>query len=78
MRTSDPAILAIGDCTCFPAHALAQHAGGRLRLESVQNANDQARTATATLTGTRRALPRTALVLVRTGADAAADGRLDA
>jgi 3-phenylpropionate/trans-cinnamate dioxygenase ferredoxin reductase component len=51
MRTSDPAILAIGDCTSFPTHRQAQHAGGRLRLESVQNANDQARTATATLQG---------------------------
>ena len=51
MRTSDPAILAIGDCTSFLTHPHAQHAGGRLRLESVQNANDQARTATATLQG---------------------------
>lgn len=60
MRTSDPAILAIGDCTSFPTHPLAQHAGGRLRLESVQNANDQAHTATATLLGREepyRALP---------------------
>ncbi|MDM0043736.1 FAD-dependent oxidoreductase [Variovorax dokdonensis] len=47
MRTSDPAILAIGDCTRFPD----RRAGRSLRLESVQNANDQARTATATLTG---------------------------
>ena len=51
MRTSDPSILAVGDCTSFPAHLHAQHAGDRLRLESVQNANDQARTATATLQG---------------------------
>lgn len=60
MRSSDPAILAIGDCTSFPTHAHAQHADGRLRLESVQNANDQARTATATLLGRDepyRALP---------------------
>ena len=47
MRTSDPAILAIGDCVCFPEPTT----GKRLRLESVQNANDQARTAAATLTG---------------------------
>ena len=47
MRTSDPAILAIGDCTSFPEH----ETGRRLRLESVQNANDQARTASATITG---------------------------
>lgn len=47
MRTSDPAILAIGDCTSFPEPT----SGRRLRLESVQNANDQARTALGTLTG---------------------------
>ena len=57
MRSSDPQILAIGDCTSFP-----DPAGGdrRLRLESVQNANDQARTALATLSGRDepyRALP---------------------
>jgi len=51
MITSDPAILAIGDCTSFPDIA----SGRRLRLESVQNANDQARTAVATLLGKRRA-----------------------
>ena len=43
----DPSILGIGDCTSFPEHA----SGRRLRLESVQNANDQARTAVATLLG---------------------------
>ena len=47
MRTSDPQVLAIGDCTRFPD----RRADLPLRLESVQNANDQARTATATLTG---------------------------
>ncbi|HEU0203967.1 MAG TPA: FAD-dependent oxidoreductase [Burkholderiaceae bacterium] len=47
MRTSDPAILAIGDCVSFPDPEGGRH----LRLESVQNANDQARTAAATLTG---------------------------
>jgi 3-phenylpropionate/trans-cinnamate dioxygenase ferredoxin reductase component len=47
MRTSDPAILAIGDCTSFPEHGTGRH----LRLESVQNANDQARTAAAIITG---------------------------
>lgn len=46
MRTSDMAILAIGDCAAFPTTD-----GTRIRLESVQNANDQARTATATLLG---------------------------
>jgi 3-phenylpropionate/trans-cinnamate dioxygenase ferredoxin reductase subunit len=56
MRTSDPAVLAIGDCTQFPEPST----GRRLRLESVQNANDQARAAAATLLGTPqpyRALP---------------------
>ena len=47
LRTSDPAILAIGDCASFPEPG----SGRRLRLESVQNANDQARTALATLLG---------------------------
>ncbi|HSI56969.1 MAG TPA: FAD-dependent oxidoreductase, partial [Ideonella sp.] len=47
MQTSDAAVLAIGDCTRFPD----RRAGHALRLESVQNANDQARTAVATLTG---------------------------
>ena len=56
MRTSDPQILAIGDCASFPEHG----SGRRLRLESVQNAGDQARTALATLLGREepyRALP---------------------
>jgi len=35
-RTSDPAIWAAGDCASFP------HQGARIRLESVQNAIDQA------------------------------------
>lgn len=50
-RTSDPDILAVGDNTCFPAHAWAASASGRLRLESVANANDQARIAAAVLQG---------------------------
>lgn len=56
MRTSDPAVLAVGDCTNFPEPA----SGRRLRLESVQNANDQAKAAAATILGTLqpyRALP---------------------
>jgi 3-phenylpropionate/trans-cinnamate dioxygenase ferredoxin reductase component len=51
MRTSDPSILAIGDCTSFPEHGSGRH----LRLESVQNANDQARTAAGTITGEAKA-----------------------
>lgn len=46
MRTSDPAVLAIGDCAAFPTTE-----GARVRLESVQNANDQARTAASALIG---------------------------
>ncbi|MGC4368012.1 NAD(P)/FAD-dependent oxidoreductase [Hydrogenophaga sp. R2] len=45
MRTSDQDILAIGDCTSF------DYRGARIRLESVQNANDQAKVAAATLIG---------------------------
>ncbi len=52
MRSSDPQILAIGDVARFPvASAWAAGTGTALRLESVQNANDQARTAAATLQG---------------------------
>ena len=63
MQTSDPAILAVGDCTSFPdvrSDRPAVRGARRLRLESVQNANDQARTAVQTLTGAPqpyRALP---------------------
>ena len=46
-QTSDPHILAIGDCTNHPNHLL----GRRLRLESVHNAQEQAKTAAATLCG---------------------------
>ena len=47
LLTSDPAISAIGDCADFPHAAL----GCRLRLESVQNAVDQARCVAARLAG---------------------------
>ena len=46
-RTSDPAIWAAGDCASFPA------AGGRIRLESVQNAIDQAAHAARAMLGAR-------------------------
>ncbi len=45
--TSDPNIFAAGDCTNHPNPLL----GRRLRLESVQNAMDQARTAAANMLG---------------------------
>lgn len=47
LLTSDPAISAIGDCASFPS----RHADGRVRLESVQNAADQARCVAARLMG---------------------------
>lgn len=43
--TSDPNILAVGDCANFPH----PRAGGHIRLESVQNATDQARHAARTI-----------------------------
>ena len=47
LQTSDPAISAIGDCADFPNAAL----GFRTRLESVQNAVDQAKCVAARLAG---------------------------
>jgi 3-phenylpropionate/trans-cinnamate dioxygenase ferredoxin reductase subunit len=47
MATSDPTISAIGDCSQFPSASL----NAPLRLESVQNATDQARTVARRLTG---------------------------
>lgn len=46
-RTSDPDILAAGDCTRFTS----AHYRASVRLESVQNAKDQARTAAAAICG---------------------------
>ncbi|MGX1308791.1 3-phenylpropionate/trans-cinnamate dioxygenase ferredoxin reductase subunit [Amorphus suaedae] len=47
LLTSDPSISALGDCAAFPC----VHGEGRVRLESVQNANDQARAIARRLTG---------------------------
>ncbi|SOC46678.1 Reductase C-terminal [Blastococcus aggregatus] len=47
LLTSDPDISAIGDAASFPS----AHTGGRVRLESVQNAVDQARHVAARLMG---------------------------
>ena len=52
-RTSDPSILAAGDCCSF------EYRGQRVRLESVQNANDQAAAAAHTVAGQDK--PYTAL-----------------
>jgi len=49
-RTSNPTVVAAGDCTVQP-HPLT--GAGRVRLESVQNAISQAKTAAATLAGLR-------------------------
>src|SRR5690606_19069575 len=46
-RTEDPRIVAAGDCTSHP-HPLA---AGRVRLESVQNAIEQAKAAAANFAG---------------------------
>jgi 3-phenylpropionate/trans-cinnamate dioxygenase ferredoxin reductase subunit len=48
LETSDPAILAIGDCCTFP---LSIYGGRRVRLESWRNARDQAAMAAALLSG---------------------------
>lgn len=47
LRTSDPRISALGDCASFPS----PHAGGVIRLESVQNAVDQAKHIAARIAG---------------------------
>ena len=47
LATSDPHVFALGDCANFPEI----HSGRRMRLESVQNATDQARALAATLAG---------------------------
>jgi 3-phenylpropionate/trans-cinnamate dioxygenase ferredoxin reductase component len=47
LATNDPAISAIGDCANFPT----RFAGGRVRLESVQNGVDQARSVAARIAG---------------------------
>ncbi len=49
-RTSNPTVVAAGDCTVQPHPLTGQ---GRVRLESVQNAISQAKTAAATLAGLR-------------------------
>ena len=46
-RTADPNIFAAGDCALTPSH----WAGGPIRLESVQNANDQAKIVAAVIMG---------------------------
>jgi 3-phenylpropionate/trans-cinnamate dioxygenase ferredoxin reductase subunit len=52
LRTSDPDIFAIGDCARFPS----RHVESDVRLESVQNATDQARFVARRLTGDESAM----------------------
>ncbi|MFI8002456.1 NAD(P)/FAD-dependent oxidoreductase [Streptomyces sp. NPDC086010] len=47
LRTSDPCIFALGDCARFPS----PHAGRHVRIESVQNASDQAKCVAAAVCG---------------------------
>lgn len=47
-RTSLPDVFAIGDCASFP---IPLYGGGRVRLESVQNAVDQAKTVAEAILG---------------------------
>ena len=49
-RASAPGVYAVGDCTRFPSGRF----GRQLRLESVQNAIDQTKTAAGTILGTPR------------------------
>lgn len=51
LATSDPAISAIGDCAAYPS----VHFSGMARLESVQNACDQAKALAARLVGEGKA-----------------------
>ena len=52
LLTADPAISALGDCAAYPQPFAG---GARMRLESVQNAVDQARSIAARLAGKPRA-----------------------
>ncbi len=47
LRTSDPAVWAIGDCALYPS----AQAGHLVRLESVQNATDHGRAVAASIVG---------------------------
>ena len=53
-RTSDPAVVAAGDCTVLPHPVTGE---GRVRLESVNNAVTQGATAAATLMGKLEIVP---------------------
>ena len=69
--TSVPTIVAAGDCTRF--HSVLY--GRSIRLESVPNALEQARSAAAALVGARAPVRQRAVVLVRPVRPEAEDGR---
>ncbi len=71
-RTSLPHVYAIGDCA---AHANGFADGAVIRLESVQNANDQATVAAKTICGDGSGLCRDAVVLVEPVRSEIADRR---
>ena len=73
MRTSVPDILAIGDAASYRHWST----GGDVRLESVQNATDQARLAARTITGHADGYCGRAVVLVGYRRHETADGRAD-
>jgi 3-phenylpropionate/trans-cinnamate dioxygenase ferredoxin reductase subunit len=56
LSTSDPHISAVGDCACYPSKYAADEF---VRLESVQNATDQARCVASRILG--KAMPYTAV-----------------
>ena len=60
-QTSDPHIFAVGDCSNHPNNIFKQ----RLRLESVQNAVEQAKSIAASIAGKSQTIPRGSMVLVR-------------
>lgn len=60
LATSDPAVSAIGDCVRYPCRFAAAGAGP-VRIESVQNAVDQARCVAARVAGRATAAPYAAV-----------------
>jgi len=60
LLTGDPAVSAIGDCARHPSR-FAADGSGPVRIESVQNAVDQARCVAARLAGRRPATPYAAV-----------------
>ena len=60
-QTSDRNIFAVGDCSNHPNNIFEQ----RLRLESVQNAVEQAKSIAASIAGHHKRIPKGSMVLVR-------------